>query len=340
MIAVCHPEPSWIESLLWSTFPSSSAMKPRVLDLCQPAPGNWPENAIEAFAHQWRDSFDASAILILSFLAWDKVKAKHPLLDDGVPGVHFVRLPALLSEIHQTVAAMKPLSEQERMHVCRRHTRLEQELTRLCHNIGNLLEDPLKEADGFTRQVSQLRASIETFAPEFSSKFQEFDLAKNSSDGSLKLQELQAVLRGDQVFARPEAPSTRAPKGCDLIGIADDSGYPESVVSALIELGYKVISPVARDLWSAQRLLNAAQPTVLLMDLHFPTKEDGKRLMELAAASDSVVVTVAISKKLLSDEEVTRQAANCTGADRAYDANEIHKAIWSKAQEVGITEHV
>jgi len=283
---------------------------------------------------------------------------KFSFLAEGMPGVMFLRCPFTVAEFQEALEQLKqmpPLTETELADLLRWHCGLQEEWRRYAHDFGHWIADWPQQRMQAEPLLTEWRQSVQEFAPDQITAFiafttsldtdpidpQTLRLALQALEDGLCRPPVRGAAENDAASKEelPPAPHTRPPQGFDSIFVGDDNGYEEEAIARLKLLGYRVFQP-ARTLDQAQRQLQRAFPRVALVDLNFPTPEEGQALIQAALAATSVRVIIAVSHARARPGSLPPGVEDCCGAQDFQDTERLHRLIWRRALQEGVTRHV
>lgn len=281
----------------------------------------------------WRHSHCKAKLAVLSFFPL-MILAEQGISLADAPGLSFVELPRTLSDLRDTLQNLEKPGEIESHIACRWFSSLDRRWSQLGHDIARELRSGGEVAESLLIELNNL---VFQFAPECTDLMNEFRGSIGKDDASSKLGVLQDALLGLTTTVIPPAPSPRPPQGYDSVGVADDDGYDEAAMATLERMGYHLYRPVATDPDIATKLIDRARPTVVLSDVGFPTPIEGLALMTLASERSWVKLVIAVSHGRITPGTLPKGVEDCSGGAEWKDAERIHRIIWRRAIQNGVT---
>lgn len=292
-----------------------------------------------------REKMSAVPALIYSFERREHLATEFSMLAPNMPGIGFIRLPSGAGEFGLELDKLIPLTDEELHILVRWHSGLQEDWHKLAHDFENTLQNWPHDKSLTTQLLKKISTSVQAFARDQLPSLR--SLEQTIASGSVEevraaLQSLETGLCIRSSISPPleeaenlmDAPHDHPPQGFESIAITDDQRYPVSTINRLKDIGYKIGGP-AKDLIEATHLLNYFRPKVVLADLNFPTRLNGKRLLELARMAPSVRLIIAISRSVMPSG-VPPDVENCCGGDYFQNAGRIHKIIWRRARAVEV----
>lgn len=281
----------------------------------------------------WRQTLCEAKLAVLSFFPLTTLAEIGISLADA-PGVSFVELPKNLPTLRDSLRHLEKPSAINARIACRWFSGLDRRWSQLGHDIARELRNGGGVAESLLTEVNGL---VSQFAAECADLMNDFLGSIGQEDAASKLGMLQNALLGLTTTVVPAAPSPRPPHGYDSIGISDDDGYDEAAMTALERMGYLLYRPVATDPDMATKLIDRARPAVLLSDLNFPTAIEGHALMTLASERPWVKLVIAVSHGRIAPRTLPEGVEDCSGGSEWKDAERIHRIIWRRAIQNGVT---
>ncbi|MDQ3816405.1 MAG: hypothetical protein M3362_01790 [Acidobacteriota bacterium] len=294
---------------------------------------------LQIFRREVRSTVPA---LIYSFEDLEMLATRFPMLAKGWEGTKFLRLPFTVSKLKRELDSLAVLSD-EQLHECIRwYCGLQDEWRQLSHDLGVAVSDWPENRSRAEKILSYWSTSIIANAPDQKPELENLRAALGGRPGVVRaaIQRLEDGLCLNPLTSieslghieLPDAPARRPPLGFSTIMIADDQGYELATIDELKRLGYQVADP-ARNLEEAENLIRYWCPQVVLADLNFPSREEGRRLVQHALNVKCLVI--AISRARLKPGDLPAEVEDCCGGLDYQDADRIHRLIWRHALTKG-----
>jgi len=277
-------------------------------------------------------------ILVYSYEAREGLQKEFSVLNDGIPGIGYLRLPWTPNELESVLTSLPPIGEVQLEDVIRWHTGLQELWRAWVHDLSLALPQwPTNKAPA-EKIMRSLSESVTKFAPDQRPALGRLagSLGNNTENIRAAIQALEDGLCRKPAEHLPPAPYNLPPRGYSTIAIADDQGYEKATVSRLREYGYDV-GGVARNLEEGINLLRYWCPSVLLADLHLNSIDDGLELMNRALAQGCLVIV--ISRAGVAEGVVPDGVLDSSGGHHFQDADRLHRLIWRRALSEGISDH-
>lgn len=295
-----------------------------------------------------REGRSNAPAVIYSFESRDVLVREFSMLEPSVAGVRFLRLPFGSAELEEALKDLAQLTEEETNDLARWHSGLQAEWHGYAHSFSNSIKDWPHSKLQTEKLFAEWATSVRRFAPDQITALEIlYDTLGQTPDCiRAAAQELEDRLcsrlpsrstkgKSTELAA---APYDRPPRGYSVVAIADDQGYERSTINRLKQMGYDVAEPAA-NLCEAQALLECWRPQVVLVDLHFPTKQEGRELMRFALDAESVRLVIATSHSRAFPDELPDLVEDCCGATDFQNAERIHQLVWRRAQSEGVNIH-
>jgi CheY-like chemotaxis protein len=296
-----------------------------------------------------RETRSSASALVYSFETRSSLAQEFSFLNEEMPGVRFIRLPAKVAAFDAELKALIPLTEVQIEESIRWHSGLQSEWKAIIHALTGAVRRFPKDQNPIQKILANLHSTVSRYAPDQINGLERLEEARRKNDDKV-LAAIQALEEGlcsrkhaasDSVpeDILPAAPFNCPPAGFSTIAIADDSGYEKSTIRMLKLLGYQIRGP-AKSLSAAKRLLERKPnpPQVVLADLNFPTRAEGDELMRTALRTPSIQMVIAISRARSTVGELPEGVEDCCGSLDYQDATRIHRLIWRTAQARGMKD--
>jgi len=353
IVAGCHlPEhhtalgcngPVWtIETQVLGPIPSSLRI---VVDACAPPLPRTALNGLRFLQRFRRETHSQAPALVYSFLSREALAKRFSMMQEGVPGIRFLRAPFSLDDFRNALNALIPMTDLELRQVLRWHCGLDEEWRSVAHGIAHHLQGWPSGRDQARSLLSTIEPLVRDLAPDQVQALESLEEALNGT-----LEEVRSALQAleDGICGAgsepPPAPFRRPPRGFDSVVVVDDAGYDMQALEYLRQLGYCVCPGVAEDFQTARVKVKQFKPAVVLADLGLPrrpgdapTTEAGLELLEFALGSPSVRLVIAVSRARATG--IPEGVEDCCGPEHFRDAERIHRLIWRRAHMKGVEGH-
>jgi len=310
-----------------------------LIQACAPPEPRSSLNGLRFLQRLRREERSLAPALVYSFLSRETLAARFSIVQEGVPGVTFLRAPFTIEEFRKALEGLKPITEEELRHVLRWHCGLQEDWKRLDHTLTHCPDDWPARREQAKSLVGSIEQDVRKMADDQVPALEALLKALNGDDPEPLRQALAALQTGlcRQPYERmedlPEAPAATAPPGFDSILIADDKGYDPAATERLRAMNYQVLP--SDNLARAREQLRRFLPAVVLADLHFPRAADGLALIEAAQAAAPALLVIAVSRAA-PETALPKGVEDCCGLDRCADTDRIHRIIWKHALAAGV----
>jgi CheY-like chemotaxis protein len=277
--------------------------------------------------------------LIYSFEPQEMLARDFAMVGKDVPGIKFLRLPVAPGEFQRALRELRKrgaYSDEEFRKVLRWYSGWDKEWRRRTHRLSQMIQGLPAGRDAVLKEARDLQGFILDAALDAEEQYLDLCAALedcDSQEGSRLLEELTRRVVGAPVLPRPDVPP-RAMADFDRILIVDDGEFPAGTKTRLQELGYQICGE-ARDRDEARRMMSECQPSVVLVDYHLGTGDEGQAFMKEALNCEMRPTVVAISRALLRDDELPPGVWNCTGPVRCANPQDLHQVIVGAARQRG-----